>query len=126
VLDVQADHQSDGVGDGCAKGNGDHRRGHQLGGAGAGGLAEPVAVSDRVDHAGVLGAVGIALFHQLVGLGDDAHQPAGVVDDRQGADVVLLQQPHQLVEGGGGPCGDDLAGHNGLDRMLHGDSSLVP
>src|SRR6266702_2551444 len=62
ALDVQAQHQPDGVGDQRAKGDTVHRRGHHLARAGAGGLVEALAVAGGVNRAGVGGAVRVALL----------------------------------------------------------------
>ncbi len=73
------------------------------------------------DPARRVGPVGT--LAQQIGLGHHAHRTVELVHHGHGGDVVLLQQPDDLLERCVGPCPDDVPGHELPDcSVAHGAS----
>jgi hypothetical protein len=89
----------------------------------AGRLGSGLAPAPTLEQPGLRWALGELLLEHQVGLGDDPGQAPFPVQDRQGADPVLDEQPGDLPEGGMLVHGDDVLGHDSSYAAPHGISS---
>jgi hypothetical protein len=117
VLDVEVVQQPHRLGHGLVRAHGQHRGGHQLPGGGCGRLDLLDVGADPGRRAAL--AHRRVLLEDQVGRGDDAHEPAVRVEDRQRAHPVPVHQGDDLAVGGVHPDGDDLPGHQLLHHVAH-------
>ena len=75
-------------------------------------LLLPAEVDEVAEQPEVMGQAHVGVFDHEVALGDDADEAAVAVDHRHAAQILLLQQQHEVVNGGLGRDRHDVALHD--------------